>query len=108
MILFGARQPGEDLRGLRELVVRGLPDGDAGQLLSSVLTWPLDARLREQIVAETRGNPLALLELNGRGGAGGRRCHDQHVSSHRIRTSKAQPFERRAHDAECTYPASGV
>ena len=63
VILFGARQPGEDLRGLRELVVRGLPDGDAGQLLSSVLTWPLDERVREQIVAETRGNPLALLEL---------------------------------------------
>lgn len=63
VILFGARQPGEELRGLRELVIRGLPDGDAGQLLSSVLKWQLDERVREQIVAEARGNPLALLEL---------------------------------------------
>jgi DNA-binding CsgD family transcriptional regulator len=63
VILFGARQPSEELRGLRELVVRGLRDGDARQLLSSVIKWPLDERVREQIVAETQGNPLALIEL---------------------------------------------
>ena len=62
-ILFGARQPGEELRGLPELTVRGLRDSDARQLLNSVLNSPLDDRIREQILAETEGNPLALLEL---------------------------------------------
>ena len=50
-------------QGLPELVVEGLRDGDARALLGSVLGVPLDERVRERIVAETRGNPLALLEL---------------------------------------------
>ncbi|WP_233624930.1 AAA family ATPase, partial [Actinoplanes sp. ATCC 53533] len=49
--------------GLRELVVRGLQDDDAGALLDSVVPGRLDERVRDRIVAETRGNPLALLEL---------------------------------------------
>jgi DNA-binding CsgD family transcriptional regulator len=49
--------------GLRELVVRGLRDDDAGALLDSVVPGRLDERVRDRIVAETRGNPLALLEL---------------------------------------------
>jgi DNA-binding CsgD family transcriptional regulator len=48
---------------LPELVIGGLRESDARMLLDSVLTAPLDARVRDQIVAETRGNPLALLEL---------------------------------------------
>ncbi|MFL5829727.1 MAG: LuxR C-terminal-related transcriptional regulator, partial [Solirubrobacteraceae bacterium] len=63
VILFGARQPGEELRGLPELTLRGLRDTDASQLLNSVLNTPFDERIREQILAETEGNPLALLEL---------------------------------------------
>ena len=54
---------------------RGAAEGDARALLDSVLTGPLDARVRDQIVTETRGNPLALLELAkgvDAGGAGGR------------------------------------
>jgi hypothetical protein len=51
------------LAGLPELVVEGLREDDARTLLDSALTGPLDARVRDQIVAETRGNPLALLEL---------------------------------------------
>ncbi|MGF7234713.1 MAG: LuxR C-terminal-related transcriptional regulator, partial [Frankia sp.] len=47
----------------RELVVRGLRDGDARALLDSVFPGRLDERVRDRIVAETRGNPLALLEL---------------------------------------------
>src|SRR2546426_3171331 len=62
-LVFAARVPGEELAGLPELVVRGLREGDARALLDSVLTGPLDERVRDQIVAETRGNPLALLEL---------------------------------------------
>lgn len=49
--------------GLTELGVRGLDDADARALLDSVLPGPIDPRVRDRIVAETRGNPLALLEL---------------------------------------------
>ncbi|HTE60787.1 MAG TPA: AAA family ATPase, partial [Solirubrobacteraceae bacterium] len=51
------------LTGLPELAVEGLHDGDARALLASVISGPLDERVRDRIVAETRGNPLALLEL---------------------------------------------
>ena len=62
-MLFAARVPGGDLAGLHELAIGGLREADARVLLDSVLTGPLDERVRNQIVAETRGNPLALLEL---------------------------------------------
>ena len=62
-LVFAAREPGEEFRGLPELVVGGLRDGDARALLGSVIPGPLDERVRDRIVAETRGNPLALLEL---------------------------------------------
>ena len=64
-VVLAVRQPGaeQDLAGLEELVVYGLPDGDAQALLESVITGPLDERVRDRFVAETRGNPLALLEL---------------------------------------------
>src|SRR5215469_13930314 len=62
-LVFAARVPGEELAGVPELEVKGLPDSDARVLLDSALTGPLDARVRDLIVAETQGNPLALLEL---------------------------------------------
>jgi AAA ATPase-like protein len=62
-LIFAARGPDAGLTGLTELMVEGLPEGDARKLLDSVLTGPLDERVRDQIVAETRGNPLALVEL---------------------------------------------
>jgi DNA-binding CsgD family transcriptional regulator/tetratricopeptide (TPR) repeat protein len=62
-LVFAAREPGEEFRGLPELPVGGLGDGDARELLSSAIRGPLDERVRDRIVAETRGNPLALLEL---------------------------------------------
>jgi len=62
-LVFAARIPGDELAGLPELVVEGLREADARALLDSVLTGPLDERVRDQIVTETRGNPLALLEL---------------------------------------------
>ena len=61
--LRGPRAPSDELAGLPELVVEGLREGDARALLDSVLAGPLDERVRDRIVAETRGNPLALLEL---------------------------------------------
>ncbi len=52
-----------EFAGLPELEVRGLGEDDARALLGSVLPGPLDPRVRDRIVAETRGNPLALIEL---------------------------------------------
>jgi predicted ATPase len=63
LMMFAAREPGTDFRGLPELVVGGLREVDARELLAQVVRWPLDERVQERIVAETRGNPLALLEL---------------------------------------------
>jgi DNA-binding CsgD family transcriptional regulator len=64
-LVFAVREPtGERLfEGLPELAVRGLDDRDAHELLATVVTGPLDERVRDRIVAETRGNPLALIEL---------------------------------------------
>jgi len=62
-LVFAARVPSEELAELPELELGGLGAGDAGALLDSVLAAPLDPRVRELIVAETQGNPLALLEL---------------------------------------------
>jgi hypothetical protein len=62
-VVFAARVPGQDLAGLPQLVVEGLAEDDARALLESVLSGPLDARVRDQIIADTHGNPLALLEL---------------------------------------------
>ena len=62
-LVFAARVPGKDVAGLPELVVEGLAEDDARELLASILTGPLDAQVRDQIIADTNGNPLALLEL---------------------------------------------
>jgi DNA-binding CsgD family transcriptional regulator len=64
-LVFAAREPGGErhFEGLPELAVGGLEDRDALELLETVVAGPLDERVRDRIVAETRGNPLALLEL---------------------------------------------
>ncbi|MDX6642986.1 MAG: hypothetical protein QOD76_948 [Solirubrobacteraceae bacterium] len=65
-IVFGVREPsGErELRGLPELVLGGLEGADARALLATIIPGRLDERVAERIVTETRGNPLALLELS--------------------------------------------
>src|SRR5580658_1227484 len=62
-LLFAAREPGTELTGLPELAVAGLAENHARALLDSALAGPMDARVRDQVVAEAAGNPLALLEL---------------------------------------------
>lgn len=62
-LVFVLRDGNDYLDGLPELLVRGLDDADARALLESVIKGPVDGRVRDRIVAEARGNPLALLEL---------------------------------------------
>ena len=62
-VVFAAREPGGELAHLPELEVRGLPRDDARALLGATVWLRLDERVRDRIVAETHGNPLALLEL---------------------------------------------
>jgi DNA-binding CsgD family transcriptional regulator len=62
-IVFATRQPSEELVGLEELVVEGLDADEARSLLTSRAPGLVDEQIRDRIVAETRGNPLALLEL---------------------------------------------
>ena len=61
--VFGARVVTEELRGLPELMLKGLGDSDARELLASAFPHRLDERVLARIVGETHGNPLALLEL---------------------------------------------
>ena len=63
-LIFAARDGGaEALTALPERVIGGLPDRDARDLLDSVLLGQIDDRVRDRIIAETRGIPLALLEV---------------------------------------------
>ena len=62
-VVFAAREPGEQFRGLADLEVRGLADQEARALLRSAVRFRLDERVRDRILAEANGNPLALLEL---------------------------------------------
>jgi DNA-binding CsgD family transcriptional regulator len=62
-LILAARIPSGDLAGLPELALQPLHDTDARELLDDVLVERLDARVRNQIIAEARGNPLALVEL---------------------------------------------
>jgi DNA-binding CsgD family transcriptional regulator len=62
-VVFAAREPGEELDRISQLEVQGVPNRDARVLLTSALQFKLDERVRDRIIAETRGNPLALLEL---------------------------------------------
>jgi len=64
-VVFAMREPGyeHEFAGLRQLAVSGLNEDDACALLDSVVRGPVDERVRERIIFETRGNPLALLEF---------------------------------------------
>ncbi len=64
-LVFAVREPSEDetLAGLPELIVGGLNNEDAHALLGVAIAGSVEPRVIERIVAETRGNPLALLEL---------------------------------------------
>ena len=62
-LVFAAREPGPELQHVPGLEVRALVNGDARALLNSTIPFGLDGPVRDRIIAETRGNPLALVEL---------------------------------------------
>lgn len=64
-VMFAVREPaaGPAWRGLPDLALGGLGDDDARALLEAAVPGRLDEQVRDRIVAETQGNPLALLEL---------------------------------------------
>ncbi|GAA4789206.1 LuxR family transcriptional regulator [Actinomycetospora chlora] len=63
-LVFAAREVGPELAGLPLVTVTGLRTADAGALLDRAVAAPLDPAVRHLLVTETRGNPLALLELS--------------------------------------------
>src|SRR3954471_18425295 len=62
-LLFAARETTDAFAGLPELLVEGLEEAEARKLLASAIPGRLDDRVADQLVAEARGNPLALIEL---------------------------------------------
>jgi hypothetical protein len=102
-LVFAAREPGEELHHVPDLEVQGLVHDDARALLDSAVRFPLDERVRDRIVAETRGNPLALVELP-RGLtptelAGGFGVPESRDLSKRIETSYVRRLEMLPDDA---------
>jgi DNA-binding CsgD family transcriptional regulator len=61
-LVFAARVPTSEVAGLPQLSVQGLGPADARALLDTEVAVPLNGWVRDQLVAETHGNPLALLE----------------------------------------------
>jgi DNA-binding CsgD family transcriptional regulator len=105
-MVFAVRAPSEEreLAGLPEIALDGLGDDDARALLESVLPGRLDEGVRDRIVAETRGNPLALLELPRgmtaaelAGGFGLPDAGDlpRHLEEHYVRRLEALPDDTR-------------
>ena len=64
-LIFAVREPGDDqeLAGMPGLTITGLGLDDARTLLATAVSGRVDAEVRDRIVAETGGNPLALLQL---------------------------------------------
>src|SRR5712691_11206344 len=97
-MILAARQPDDhdELAGLPALTVTGLGDADARALLASAVGGRLDPEVRDRIVAETGGNPLALLQLpRGLGPAelaGGFWLPDPRPLASRIETSFLRQF----------------
>jgi DNA-binding CsgD family transcriptional regulator len=102
-IVFAAREPDDGLQSLPGLEVLGVRNGDARALLDSAVQFKLDERVRDRIIAETRGNPLALLELprglTARQLAGGFGLVEAQGLAGRIEASFVRRFETLSDDA---------
>ena len=102
-LVFAAREPGQELQHLPELEVHGLGKADARALLSSAVRFKLDERIRDRIIEEMRGNPLALLELprglTATQLAGGFGLPEAQALTSRIQEGFLRRLEPLAHDA---------
>jgi DNA-binding CsgD family transcriptional regulator len=104
-IVFAVRDPAHEreLVGLRDMALGGLHDEDARALLATVIPGRLDERVRDRLVAETRGNPLAILELprglNATQLPGGLGLLEEHVLSGRIEESFLRRLDALPEDA---------
>jgi DNA-binding CsgD family transcriptional regulator len=98
-LVFALREPGggHELTGLPELVVGGLGDDDARALLGAAVLGPVDELVRDRVIGEARGNPLALLEfprgLTAAEFAGGFGMPDAHGLASRIEQGFARRLE---------------
>src|SRR3954468_21591013 len=102
-VVFAAREPGAELAHIPQREVRGLPRDDSRALLSATVWLRLDEPVRDRIVAETHGNPLALLELprglTGRQLAGGLGLVEAQGIAGRIEESFVRRVETLSDDA---------
>ena len=64
-MLFASRGHGDaaPLEGISTLLIQGLPDDEAHELLGLVVDGPLDVAVAKRVVSETRGSPMALIEI---------------------------------------------
>jgi DNA-binding CsgD family transcriptional regulator len=62
-LVFAASAPTRELAGVPDILIEGLLDDDARVLMDGALALPMDVEIRDQVIAEAHGNPLALLEL---------------------------------------------
>jgi hypothetical protein len=92
-LVFAVRDTREDneLGNVPVMVIEGLSDADARALLNSAIPGKLDEGVRDRVIAESNGNPLALLELpkglSAAELAGGFRSPDVRPVSSRIEQS---------------------
>jgi hypothetical protein len=70
-VVFATREQQPEFQRLPELVVEGLRADEAGALLDSVVTGPLDERVRDRIVDETGREPAGAARAAARVRAGG-------------------------------------
>jgi len=105
-IMFAVRDTatGPTLDGFPELFIDGLPPPDARLLLDAMIPGPLDERVKERILDEARGNPLALIELprglNPAELAGGFGVPASHPLTSRIEQTFVQRITALPHDAQ--------
>jgi DNA-binding CsgD family transcriptional regulator len=106
LLLLAVRESGDDrsFPALPSLTLEGLTDGDARGLLRAAVDGPLDEQVRDRIVAETGGNPLALLELSramsqaelaGGFSAPGTSVRLGHIEDHYVELVRALPDDAR-------------
>lgn len=62
-VVLAVREISDTYHGLADVELEGLRNGDARAVLNSAVQFKLDPQVCDRIIAETRGNPLALLEL---------------------------------------------